>query len=340
VQRTFGFVLNVKFSNVLGYDIQYDLTLSNGSAVVYQSGIRNAYISSNGLLLVKFNLPMPENQTQYAISLSAHVLNSGITPNYTLELSAIYEIMATSTDNFMIITQDTCGQYASCGLNKEFICDSLGSGCIPNNGFGLGSQRESHNVMIDGTATDMIITADGTKFTAIYGDNQITRFMDNAWFYIKREYNCSKPSAGTDSKFDPNDLRSAFDIVGSVNSTDDRFSYTDGTGNRQGFIVDANISCLSPVCTVETSSVASDAFADGELRDDGTPKTRWTNEVRSCDITFGEDPICPIYEGEKLFLPCECDMSKQNVNAATAIATFKMAQKIPEAMLCSSQMTR
>jgi hypothetical protein len=345
VNSNFSFVFKIKSTALIGYDLEYEINILKESTPVYQSGPKTAYVSNSGLILVYVPSNIPVTQTGYSVNVTAKgFMADGNPVNYTLELSALYEIASVSTDNFVIVSSDTCAPYKNCVLTSEYICDSTGNECtarvINQAEYNLGIQKEVFNLNVNGVATEVTITADGTKFQARYETTNASKFVNNAWFTIKREYNCNKNTT-KNSGFEKNDLSGAFNVIASSDYKDGVFSYTDSNGKRLGFDVDTNLNCLNALCTVETSSLSTDAFSDGELRNDGEPKTRWVSEVRACDvITDIDNPVCPLNEGDRLVIPCGCKPTSQTANAAKAISVFKMAGKLADSTVCSSQKKR
>lgn len=246
------------------------------------------------------------------------------------------KILKTSSyeaESFSVVTTDGCPT-DKCVIENEEVCDASGGNCV----YTIQNTLKKNPVIpqqcqaYQSTVTNGMICANGSTITLTTAEGaQVLYSGENAWFKMKRTYNCGNTEITMDvSKMDRAN-RTAYKDPSSTT-----MQYTDENGNNKSINnLPKGDNCPAPVCTVKKEVYEADVFSDGTNRSQTTSGTkRYEINMKTCQKqTSSGTAKCVVDTGETMIEDCSCTGSK--TGTATTLATLAVMDEMLKDKICS-----
>lgn len=243
----------------------------------------------------------------------------------------IYQTNGYKLEDFSMKNTNACPN--DCRLEEEQVCDQKGQNCVytVQNGLKTGITPQKHCYSYSSDVTTGIVCDNGSSISIQTNNvNKTLLSGSNAWFYVKRVYDCGNTTIAIDSSKMTRAANTAYKTDQSATT----MSYTDHTGKT---ITINNLpsgdECLIPVCTVKRASKSADQFSDNTNRSQTTTGTSVTETVVKTCVKSGTSMTCPTESGETMIESCSC--SGNWTGFQQAVTTLGVVSEATKDMICS-----
>lgn len=218
----------------------------------------------------------------------------------------------------------------TCTIQDEQVCDNSGQNCIYTIRNGAKQQTIATSSCTVGNFSTSCANGQAINNTDINGTQSVLYSGSDAWFTIKRTYNCGNSTVNLN----------ASQMVATSNSaykgqTATTMTYTDANGTTQTISgLQANDTCPTPVCTVKTPQTNTSQFADGTNRSQ-TPggTTVYQTDMKTCTKDSTGAMTCPLDTNDTMVEACSC--SGNMTGFQQAITTLGVVHDAAKDMICS-----
>jgi hypothetical protein len=243
----------------------------------------------------------------------------------------VYKTSTHQKETFSITESSNCP--SDCTLIEEQTCDANGLNCIytVRNGVNQNITLQRNCKAYSSSITSGSLCADGNTITMQTNEGLSTLFSGaNAWFYIKRTYDCGSHEISIDSS----KMTRAAGTATKADSTATSMTYTDQNGAIKTInSLPTGDNCPTPACTIKRPKVDTAEFSDRTNRSQTTGGTTVYETVIKTCTKSGTTAICSLDTGETMLEDCSCTGSM--VGFQQAISTLGAVSEASKDMICS-----
>jgi hypothetical protein len=245
----------------------------------------------------------------------------------------VYKTPTHEKESFSIIESNNCP--SDCKLIEEQTCDASGLNCVytVKNGVNQNITPQRSCQAYSSSITGGSLCADGNSITMQTNDGtSILYSSSNAWFNIKRTYDCGSSEININSS----KMTQAAGTATKTDSAATSMTYTDQNGSTKTIdSLPTGDDCPTPACTVKRPNIDTTSFSDGSNRSQtAVGTTVYETAIKTCTKS-GTTATCQLESGETMIEDCSCTGSMQGFQKAiTTLGTVSASSKD---MICSQQ---